>query len=273
MANPVFYFENRLDEIAGTTTTAIGFDERADGPIARTYDRDPTRMTLIADAAGTWNTQVEVRWIVPAAGTFSATHLYIPAGHNLDQADAVTILSSVTGSTWVTEHYFASPATELPSSQPVLVDMTGSFGIAERYFALRIDDVDRATTQVVYQIPEVFFTRPRTLTRGVDPGWEHTVVKNLRVFETESGAIRVVKRGPDRRSFSYQWNQVEAADLVVLEELIESDAARVGFPMVPAGETQPVFVRIAAVDGPRQESPIPDSVPRYTVGIVFVEVL
>jgi len=213
MANPVFLYENPL-ELA--TLTAFNFAEDTANPLARQIDRDPTRLTLVGAAAGpTWNTSVELRFLLPTGGMpFTATHLYVPAGHNLNLADTIELESSIFG-------FGTSPQQNLNAvavsagALMLTLDITLT-GAARRWIWLTINDADRATSQVVYQLGELFVSRQIQVASaiGIDPEWEHDRVPNLRVTESDTGLPRVVKRGEIRRTMRYRWKQISPRDIV-----------------------------------------------------------
>jgi len=272
MANPVFLYENPL-ELA--TLTAFNFAEDTANPLARQIDRDPTRLTLVGAAAGpTWNTSVELRFLLPTGGMpFTATHLYVPAGHNLNLADTIELESSIFG-------FGTSPQQNLNAvavsagALMLTLDITLT-GAARRWIWLTINDADRATSQVVYQLGELFVSRQIQVASaiGIDPEWEHDRVPNLRVTESDTGLPRVVKRGEIRRTMRYRWNGVPSADRDTLLTLQQNAGSYVGFPMLPAGEAAPVFVRLVDVSGPRQAHPNPSVAEEHDLEVRLIEAL
>jgi hypothetical protein len=268
--NPTLAYQSVLE---GATITANNFDERTDGPLRRALDHDPNRMVRMADASSTWNTQIELRFDMSGAGALldAADRLFIPAGHNLASCDSWKLKKSATGFGSMSDVYTESS----PAAGVIWVSLT-EIATTFTYIALEINDADRASSQVIYEIGELFLCNPFTLTRGVDPDWLHTIVKNQRVSESESGLVRVVKRGDDRRRLRYSWNALAAgvgSDTEKIEDLIGSDQSAVGFPVVPAGESDPIFVRLSNHEGPTQDHPNPQLAESYRATLELTQVL
>jgi hypothetical protein len=265
--NPDICYENAV-ELA--TLTAYQFDERTDGPLARAVDRDPARMVRMADASSTWNTLIQVRFQAAANLDFLPNRVYIPAGHNLASCDSWRVLSGTSFGAMSARFTKASPAAGV-----IYETITGGL-VSHLYWALEINDADRASSQVIYEVPEIFLTRETTPTIGVDPRFTHAVIRNVREDESESGLVRIVKRGANRRRLIYSWNRLEAgggSDTETIETLLAADGSAVGFPMIPAGETVPIFARVSAFYGPVQDHPNPQIAEEYQVELTFTEVL
>lgn len=258
----------RENLMEGVTLTAYQFDEITTGPLARCNDRDPTRLVLMGIDTATWQILMQLRGQAAADGAFAATHVYIPSGHNLASCDSWRVLSGTS---------FGALSERLdvtsPTSGVQLRALTASIPTTDRFYAIEINDADRATSMVTYQLGEVFLTRQLSTSTGPESGWVHGFLRNERVDESESGLIRVIKKGEIRRQLAYSWRALVAADRTLLENLLQGDGAAVGFPVIPAGESAAIFARLSAHRDPRQDMPVPSVNETYEIGTTLTEVL
>ena len=106
----------------------------------------------------------------------------------------------------------------------------------QRYLRMRI--IGTGT----WEIPELIFTRTRTLTRGPDPEWIDRKRPNTLVFQKESGAAALLSLGADRREFEFSYRGVDDADatndLALLLALIDAVGTSRPFYLDPPFDTE-----------------------------------
>ena len=175
------------------------------------------------------------------AGTLEAVdRILIPTGHNLGTMDIIVEDDDNSG--------FTSPATLLASTTVAAgwIDEAMTSG-NQRYLRIRI--IGTGT----WEIPELIFTRTRTLTRGPEPRWPDLKRSNTLTFEKESGAAALLSLGPDRRVFEFTYRNVDdgdaTLDLALLLALIDSVGTDRPFIVDPPFDTESALWMVRASDG------------------------
>lgn len=178
------------------------------------------------------------------AGTLEAVdRCWIPAGHNLSGA-TVRVYSGGT-----------SPASTLRGSSAVSGSGAIDFGFTsntDRYVRVLFDGTGQ------WELGELWITRRRTTTRGLDPGWGAPSIVPAQITEMPTREISTLL-GPARRVFGFSYHDVDdgGADATLLDDVAALGRAAAFLFWPPASSALP-FVAKLLEDGDReQDSPVP----------------
>ena len=177
-------------------------------------------------------------------GTLEAVdRCWIPAGHNLTGA-TVRVYSGA-----------SSPAATLRGS--AVVGGTGAIDFAftsttDRYLRVLFDGTG------TWELAELWLTRRRSTTRGLDPGWDAPIVVPSEVTELPTREISTLL-GPARRVYGLTYHDVDetGADAVLLQNVANLGRASAFLFWPPNADALPFVAKLLEDLDREQDSPMP----------------
>jgi hypothetical protein len=240
---------------AGTAAISTQNAVAAGWPVAHLVDRIAgTLMKFNASAA---DHDIEVD---RGAGTLEAIdRLIIPLGHNLSGSTVEVFSDPTPGPT--TSRGSAAATAALFS-----LDFTSN---TDRY--VRVTFSGSGT----WEIPQLFLTRKRTFSKGIDPRWDAPIVEPDSLVESFPGREDVTITAPGRRVLEIEAIAYDGADLTIYDDLVAAVGKHTPFYIDPPdSDLGTLFVRIANDPGRTQDFPAPAAgTVSYTIRLSMVEQL
>lgn len=166
-----------------------------------------------------------IQWDVSSSAL--ANRLWIPAGHNMagwdirvrtadDAAITTNVVTIIDPAVAYTEG--GAGGQSVPAGA---LDFTFSNN-GDDY--VRIDWPNETTINPA--LGEILYTRTRTLTTGIEPGWRNEVVPNVELNTLRGGGQPVLVEGANQKALEFRYRAVtDATDLTILNAVIALNAS------------------------------------------------